>query len=738
MPPISDFLKYSTSDVKKMIREDFEASEAHRSLANRQNWFHNKYFHCRDLDQPLLTTGQLENNKAPRSGYSEYGDDIDDAFIENSMFLPYLRSVILTALAIMVNTLFPDYEHYIDYEPNDPEDAEKAVTSAFAMIRLLKEGGFHREVVKTILASLKYDIALLYIGWRREYGWIPEKIEPERQIQNWLSGEMYRSGVKGEPFIRYKWQQAAIDGVECSSVNTFNLRYEPWALDGDMDRVPWIGITYRLPKSRMHELARYNAYDKSVVAKIKDDEPMNEAERQDEAIDYERMLQEDRKLEPDASPTGNSDNFYVRVQDYFTPNGVATLINGKYLVRHRRTLGYPFRRVVAYGEESFAGEAMAYPLMGIQADLNTMYRMQRDQQDLAANPIPVVDARFFGSREEIESISFDPREPIILTKSPPGVDSRTAVFFLVPPGNTAPDIFASSSAALQMGERVSSVSDNTQGVARPGNRTATEAIQMSQGVGIRQDFQAKMYEDELIIGGHQNAIRLVMVFGSKTRRFRIKRQGANDFLTFHPTDLMMKENPDLVPQGTVTRRFLQANGDLLQNAILIATTNPLLSQYVDGLESLKTLLKHTNMPGWEKIINDAAAGLGGPLDQEDENILLSAGKAVPISPADDHQKHISVMTEFLQSEAFLTVPIEHLDRFKEHIQLHQQAIVMASQAVSPVASAGGGAPGGVRSPGGNIRGGLAVGAPNARQGPVPQAGGPSTPGAGVVGNAVGG
>jgi len=662
MPFMRDILAYSDKALSEGIDEDFKASQDYLKGAMNHAWDCQRMFMCRDvIGADVYRDDQVTGARVP----------LDDfiAPLPNRAYLPWVRGIAQTATSLIINGIFPSYDNFfkINSRYNDDDRASRAMYQALQSF--LMSSHYHREVVLVVQQAVKYPYGILYSDWKREWGVVPEVIEEDITVQHPLTGEWVPTGAKAPARVRYKWDAGAIDEPDIYAVNFFNFRFDPMADHRGFDNCEWAGMTYPMSKRRVVEMVKSGLWDRSILKEIKSDEPVNLAGNQDDTEDFQTRLQEDQRLSPQGVTRDYYGKNWVRVRQYHDKTAVVWQVNGRAIAGKMRTLGFPFHRTVfSTVEGMFPGTSVIAPLMSIQHDLNTMFRLVRAQQDRAVNPMRVVDISFFESAEELKQYTGAPGETVLITANTSNRDPRGAMYYLVSPANTAPDMWNAVNLEMSMGERESGITAGFQGQAQAGSKTATEFASVQQSGLQRIDFRRKETESTMVVDVIHRMIRLIHL--NVTRSMHVKMQGKDgmDWREITPQDLIFQQQPEIIATGS-SSMLAQASGfDLLRDTIMQVAGHPLFAQFVKPLGSLRKLFSQLNIDP-DEILNDETSA-DVPMDQDLENVLLGRGVAVIVNERDDDKDHLRKMAAFIESAAFKLVPEDYLRLFEDHYKTH--------------------------------------------------------------------
>jgi hypothetical protein len=199
---------------------------------------------------------------------------------------------------------------------------------------------------------------------------------------------------------------------------------------------------------------------------------------------------------------------------------------------------------------------------------------------------------------------------------------------------------------------------------------------------------------------------------------RLKGAQGNEFREIVPADLIFERSPDVVPLGMSSLLAKQSGFQVLRDAIMMFSSNPMFSQFLKVLPAMQEICRMLDIDP-DQFVNDADAMAAQKMPQEWENLLMTAGVRVPINPADDDQAHIEELNAFIADDEKLShVPEANHALFQEHLKLHMDAI--AAKASAPAGMPSVAAPASNVPPGPQVPGGMA-----GVQGSAPAAGQPA-------------
>lgn len=706
----------SNDDVIRIVREDFQASEDDREEKNERNFQAYRMFHCRDLLSPvdlsLSTTTSRDDMVGGRAPYMDLGS-IDIA--NNKTFVPWLRGITLTSVSRLAHGIWPDFNDFYRVDPDD-EDDEKAAESAFAITKyFIRASQYKPECLLFLLQLHLFDFAILYTGWKTEYGLIPRPKDMNVQMKDFATGEYHDTGQIDKERREIEMEQTEVSGWDVAAMNSLNFRYDPCASYVGFGE--FHGFTALLPKRRMWELVEAGEWNQSEVEKIDEDEPPNDAENEDGTNDMTSRLKEDEHLSGHSTLETWIAKRYVRADFCWTPDSRAVVLNKKAVPLKAQSWRTPFHKacfIPNFG--MFSGTSMVEPLIPAQIDINQCLRLVRTQQDRAINPDSVVNSSFWGSVAEAETQPWGTGATIMATHARPDQDMQLARRFIFHPSGTAPDIWNSITLQMQFGEKASGISANTQGLVE-GGATATAIRDAANAVDIRDAFVEIGIEQACVIDPIDDLIKLIALNVTEEVRIRIKGKEGLEWQVVKPSDLAkFKKSPDVVALGMSSMASRAIAAQSVRDITLSFLQNPVTGQHLKIVPSMRDVYRLYDINP-DTYVSDDAMGEQFAIPPEYVPALLATGKRVPLYPYDDHEAVIQAIVEFVKGPEFAAVAEENKRLILEHVRLRKMALSApqgGGMAPSPTGEPSGG--------GGMIAGNPGQGAPGQPpQGPPPVA-----------------
>ncbi len=271
----------------------------------------------------------------------------------------------------------------------------------------------------------------------------------------------------------------------------------------------------------------------------------------------------------------------------------------------------------------------------------------------------------------------------------------------------------------------SSVNELQRGGIPRGAKTATAAALLERNANVRQDEWVDTVQDML-----RNILRKDLQLmqqeydEEKVIRIAGNQQGVFEFRKFTKEEIKGEFDIEIEPFSATPRNRQQERQDELTLANL--TLNPTVAQQagVNAVETIKDVYKAFEKKNIDKLIPaQEAVEAQESKDPAIENLLLTTGADVEVSPNDDDQAHMQVHLEGRASVEAAGVDPQIVQGFDKHIQSHRNNIIQKIQRAQQ-----GGQPGqpGI-APGGNLSAVPGLGGrPNAQIGNVFQPGAPES------------
>lgn len=664
--------KRSDDDVIRIVREDFSASEEDREEKNERNFAAYRMFHCRDLLSPTDMAIQPDGRDDMVGGRAPFMDlgAIDVA--TNKTFVPWLRGITLTSVSRLAHGIWPDFNDFYRVDPDD-EDDEKAAESAYALTQyFIRSSEYKRECLLFLLQAHLFDFAILYTGWKTEYGLIPRPRDANIQLKDFATGEYHDTGEIDPKQRQIEMEQTEVSGWDVGAMNTLNFRYDPLASHVGFGE--FHGFTCLLPKRRMWEMVETGEWNRSEVEKIDEEEPPNDSDHEDVTQDMTSRLKEDEKLAGHSALASWIQDRYVRADFMWTPDSKVVVLNKKAVPKKEQSWRSPFHKacfIPNFG--MFSGTSMVEPLIPAQIDINQCLRLLRTQQDRAVNPDSVVDHSFFGSTEEAEAQPWGTGATVIASKNPQLRDPQLARRFIFHPSNTAPDLWNSIALQMQWGEKSSGISSNTQGLVE-GGATATAIRDAANAVDIRDAFIEIGIESACVIDPIDDLIKLIALNVTEKVRIRIKGRPGMKWQTVSPADLAkFKKSPDVKALGMSSMASRAIAAQSVRDVTMLFLQNPVTGQHLKVVPSMREIYRGYDIDP-DTFVSDDAMGEQFSIPPEYIPELLATGKRVTINAYDDHMAVIKAIVEFTGSEEFEAVPEENKRLILEHVKLRKMAM----------------------------------------------------------------
>jgi len=316
------------------------------------------------------------------------------------------------------------------------------------------------------------------------------------------------------------------------------------------------------------------------------------------------------------------------------------------------------------------GQGIIEIIESLSCELNDIANQMMDNKTMALNPIAVIDPM---KARDHASFKFSPMAKWLIEPD--------AVKFMVPPDLSAAGLQAFQlvkNEILEASDAVPNMPPQMRGVGRTVSRDRAVSVEMASELSefIRQ---TTLTFEDLIRKTHSNIQQNI----TEEQYVRILKK---DSKSFH----VMKITPDDII-GDYDFQWLGSNRtslDRMQTQQLINMLRiALAGQAKFDVNYLirKILREGFNFSDADQIMGSEDAQTS--IDQDIENILLKLGRYVPISPADDDQKHLQdLQEEFGDQNSWTDLGDQIGECVKDHANRHiggmqakQQVAQRASQ-----------------------------------------------------------
>lgn len=706
MTAAKDVMTMSDQQILDLVELEFNESAEDRREKNWQNYLWNKTFLAIDLDKSAM----------PEVGDSNFGlglglaestrNEHTPGPIRSKIYMPYARAIILTAKNMLAQAIYPNNADFFSvHSMREGEDAGAAKFQSFAHYDM-RRGGYQDEAEMAIERSLVYDFQLFMVDWESDFMWAPDI----QDIFHRTMGDDGKPVAVGNPIgkkIEYKWKAGARSGTSFTAPSTFAVRHDPMAIHGPISprTCEWVGLEYKMSWRRLLDMAKSGEYTISKVkAAQKEGGPPDSVE-----VDFDAMIRADLRLQAQrrgkhynpANPTQDAES-HAEIRDRWDWTSRVTVVNRKWVIRKKRSVGIPFVKLVTYPTHGqFGGVPMIADLQHIQIDVNTMLRLRRDAQNNAVNKTLIVDDTAFRNPEEADKIRLNPLEAIHVTPAL-GRTVLDSVNWIKPP-EAGTETITEQNNELQFAERMTKVSDTAQGlIANTGRRTATEHELAAGGTARATGFNARTLERQIVSGVAQLMLIQYNLRLTKEEKYRVIGAGAGEWKTVHPEDFYFGILPEIVPLGLSGEQSRSLELDLFMRGVKMMAEIPPFSESTDWPNLQRELWSKLRVSDVDRLIKGNGQQ-GVDIPQEMENILIRSGHYIAPKPNQDHDAHMQQLAEYAQTPDFAALPPDHKSLLVRHNAEHQMLLQAKEQpqvAQGPGASAGGGGgtPGPERTP----------------------------------------
>lgn len=639
-------LELPEDEQRDVILEDLKSSEIRRDKVNLANKRFRKMYFQKD-EVPVLS--EKESGHGKSDGRSH-------------VYLPYARSMADSALSLLSRIIFPQ-DKFVAIEPTEVDDIEHS--AAFEDLFYYRSGRAQMNLKQLfreqfLFQLLIYDCVVGRSGWLLQPGYVPKKTIYERVIEL----AFWRWAF---PRARYTMERKndAIDRPEFEVLDTLRIRPDPTAIDFDDSRFFMYLKDTNLSALRKREKTKKNPFGiwKNLGGK-KGVTPNSYPGK-----DAESTSMEISKNEPEDQPESDR----VELIPYHTPDAMVVLANRKWVIRERRMPGYPFTKG-SYIQPSgqWEGVGLMEGLEHLQLHINQLFRLSMDNDNAIIGALTVVNRELL-SQVENRNIKLWHGKCLVTSGDP-----SKAIWRDRPPDLTQ-GLQPRINFLIYVGERLTNISENAQGVARiGGRRTATEAgliaAGLETGIGeIASSIEDKSMADIVYLTYNQEILNL-----TRAAKFRILGRKGAAFRTIERDGILHRGSFDVRPLGSkfFANKVMQVNQ--FMQGIELTGKVPHFQQIANWEELYKRMWIHLGEKNPERLTLDNSAN-DYRVPPEMENLLLAAGHVLELGNQDNDQEHIPVHTQEMDTGNY---PLENRPAYEEHIEKHNQRILAMEQSGS--------------------------------------------------------
>ncbi len=642
-------LELPDDEVRDLILADYKISQDRRDAVNERNKRYRKmYFQKEDVP----TISKLKSPQAKSDGRSH-------------VYLPYARAMFDSALSLVCRILFPQ-DKFVAIEPTEVDDEKHA--EAYEDLFYYRSGRSQMNLKQLFREQflpqlLMYDCVVGGMGWRLERGYVPKR----RSTLKFINLPYWRFPFS-RPVYTMEQKNDAIDRPEFYVLDTLRIYPDPAAIDFDDSRFFIYLKDTNLSALRRREKTKDNP--NGIWEKLSQIEPNSYPgkEAQTESKQINRDMQE-----------GTAESDEVELMPYHTPDALVVLANRKWVIRRKRMAGYPFTKgTYIQPPNQWEGIGLMEGIEHLQLHINHLFRASMDNNNAINAAITVVTKELL---HQVENKNIKLWHGKVLTTAG---DPSKAMWRDRPPDITT-GIQPRINFLIYMGERLTNISENAQGVARiGGRRTATEASMIAAGLEtgigeIASSIEEKNIADIVYLDYNQEILNL-----TDPAKFRILGRKGVEFRTADREGILFKGSFDVRPLGSkFFANKVMATSQLLQGVQTTAQV-PQLAQITDFKVLHKRMWTALGDKNPEVLLLDNSK-TDYRVPPEMENLLLAAGHMLEIGNYDNDQEHIAIHTQAMDTGDY---PPENRIPFEAHIEKHNQRIVQMQQSGSMVQQGG--------------------------------------------------
>lgn len=577
----------------------------------------------------------------------------------SKIWIGVVRAIVDTARVGIAEAIF-SVEPNVKIEPTEIDDEVAAeIFESLFRFRASRHQMNLRQILEDdwIFQMCLYDCAVARMGWRVEGRYVPTTIETEEKK---VLGIFKRSEKKKETVM--PWKRDAVDRPEIEVLDTLLIYPDEHSFDfGGSNPSRFFAYLQDTNISAMKKREKPKDNSGGIYENVKDIEPNSYP-----------GIENVQKTEGKDEWEKTSEADLVQLANYYTPDAMVSIANGKWVVRKQKMSGYPFSKgVYCQPNHQWSGIPLVEGIESLQLDINHLYRMRRDNINFIVNALGIVNKAMFSG---IKDQNFE-RTPGKMLSISFG-DPSKAIHYDRPP-DTTQALFQDIGFEMRMVERISGVGENRQGAWREGGRrTATEAGLVAEGGDLRLGNIARRIEENNIVDVVNLVYNLEQQHLTEETKYRILGKAGVEFRKITREHFLFKGSFDIIPVGSRYESNRLAKTNQYLQGVQIVGGNQIFMQITNAEEVLKNMWSELGIKDPERfLLNRSKTDYQIPPNME--NILLANGHAIQPGNRDNHGEHIPIHQAHMESGK---VPLGNEVFFEDHIDLHEQAEEQMKQA----------------------------------------------------------
>lgn len=648
--------KKSNSDRREISLRNLTDDEVvERAMIDLSSGLANK---SRDFERNTAYRKMYLNLDPPETVIDSSTGKIDaDQRMYSNTSLPIAAAMVDSASANLYNILFPN-DDYLKFKTRHWEDEFYYNKILGHMKDRHVQMKFQYRIFEILQQMLCYDYCISFMRWQIEPGFVYKR-SPQISVVD-SGGIKYENKTFENP---YEFQIDAIDRPDLQIIDFFNCVHDKGAKRGFEDStyfIDWRDVP-------LEELKNFELIDEDSLGKYKN---ISKAlkETPDDSIEGHQN--------PDPRDKGKDfiNNNRGRILRYWSRDHIAEIMNSVVISRTDID-GWPLQQWKTFlVPNEFRGMGLLERIERPALDVNAIINTRRNTQNLLADPIAAIDEDLLEEEDGGVGIMFPGK--VFVNRSGGATKDK---IFIHNPGGVSQSIGEELSIQLESMKISTGMGGNAMGEYSSGRRSAREASFVNAGKAIREMKVAVNTEINCLIPIYYWQFKLETKNLTKTEMFQAYGKDGLFWEEITSKDYRFIDIPEFIPMGS----SFTSNYDLKINNMFTYLKMAMSAPQYHNLENIfaeigmmlnpKDYDKFTKDPRQERI----------NIPPMMENKLLALGNPVNISEFNNHQEHLAVHSQLMNTPDFQIWPELYKINLQSHIRAHEQGIAQTQAPQQP-------------------------------------------------------
>lgn len=578
----------------------------------------------------------------------------DDESIYANTYMPIGAAIVESAVAQLFNLIFstPDY---IKIESDDIEDMLFETLITEHLKKRHREFGFKNKVLDALRQACCFDYCVTGTRWLMKGGF---QVRPKRTIETIEIGgiKLKKQTVKAVP----QWIPDKIDRSDMFVLNFFHCYHDDDSIDGLNDSRffcddRFVPLQDLVADSETNgPWGRYKNIDK-LIASVKVDPGYQAAIADVNDPELRQTILSSRR---------------IKITRYSTQHHILEF-SQNHVIRRKNTYDWYLQlwKIFDHARPKFPGMGFLQRLERNQLDINASLNSRRNLQNLISNPFAIIDQELFGDRAGTPRIY-----PGWVGTFSSGV-ARDKIYIYTPGGNTNQDSMVDVQMQIDISQKMSAIDENAFGTVTGDRTTATEVRNARSGRITRLGTVGQKIEEQCLEKIYLNQFFLEMTYLDHEEKIRYFGEHGDVISSIDMSAYMWNSVPQFTAMGT----FSMLDDAVKMNQFFVAVDLALkLPQVRHNWQNIALEIWRTLHPKeYHKFVEDPNIP-DHNIPPEIENMLMSQGKKVEVSPLNNHAQHKQVHEALKLTPDYQIWPQGRKLILDTHLQETDAALVQAT------------------------------------------------------------